>query len=91
VNEHLLVATSKYNIASAKEIQYLQGVIEETVGARRLFLECEQIYAKVLGADHEETLDAAMRAQTVGRMKRERKEIKENEEGEQGDSDCAQQ
>jgi hypothetical protein len=35
-------------------------------GARRLFLECEQIYAKVLGADHEEALNAAMRAQTVG-------------------------
>jgi hypothetical protein len=25
-------------------------------GGRRLFLECEQMYAKVLGADHEETL-----------------------------------
>ena len=25
-------------------------------GARRLFLECEQIYAKVSGADDEETL-----------------------------------
>ena len=48
-------------------------------GARRLFLECEQIYAKVLGADHEETLDAAMRALTVG-------EEEEDEEGEE-DSD----
>ena len=49
-------------------------------GARRLFLECQQIYVKVFGADHEETLDAAMRAQTVG-------EEKEEEQGEEGDSD----
>ena len=49
-------------------------------GACRLFLECEQIYAKVLGADHEETLDAAMRALTVG-------EEKEEEQGEEEDSD----
>jgi hypothetical protein len=48
-----------------------QGDLE---GACRLFLECEQIYAKVFGADHEETLDAAMRAQTVG-------EEEEDEEG----------
>jgi len=48
--------------------------------ARKLFLECEQIYAKVFGADHEETLDAPMRAQTVG-------EEEEDEEGEEGDSD----
>ena len=50
-------------------------------GARRLFLECEQIYVKVFGADHEETLDAAMRAQTVAG------EEEEDEEGEEGDSD----
>ena len=52
-----------------------QGDLE---GARRLFLECDQIYAKVLGADHEETLDAAMRALTVlkkRRRNRGRKEI----------------
>ena len=49
-------------------------------GARRLFLECDKIYAKVLGADHEETLDAAMRALSIG-------EEKEDEEGEEGDSD----
>ena len=58
--EHLDVASSKYNIAGLKEAQ---GELEE---ARSLFLECEQIYANVLGVDHEETLDAAMRAQTVG-------------------------
>jgi len=34
----------------------------------------------VFGANHEETLDAAMRAQTVG-------EEKEDEEGEERDSD----
>jgi hypothetical protein len=54
-----------------------QGDLE---GARRLFLECEQIYAKVFGADHEETLDAAMRALTVC-------EQEEEEQGEEGDSD----
>ena len=43
-------------------------------------LECEQIYAKVFGADHEETLDAAMRPLTVG-------EEEEDEQGEEGDSD----
>ena len=42
-------------------------------------LECEQIYAKVFGADDEETLDAAMRALTVG-------EEKEEEQGEEGES-----
>ena len=46
--DHLDVAASKYNIASLKETQ---GDLE---GARRLFLESEQIYAKVFGADHEE-------------------------------------
>ena len=54
-----------------------QGDLE---GAGRLFLDCQQIYVKVFGADHEETLDAAMRALTVG-------EEKEEEEGEEGDSD----
>ena len=53
-----------------------QGDLE---GARRLFLECEQIYFKVFGADHEETLDAAMRALTVGE--------EEDEEGQEGDGD----
>ncbi len=38
-----------------KGLKETQGDLE---GARRLFLECEQIYVKVLGADHEETLDA---------------------------------
>ena len=47
-SDHPDVAASKYNIASLKESQ---GDLE---GARRLFLECEQIYAKVLGADDEE-------------------------------------
>ena len=53
-----------------------QGDLE---GACRLFLECEQIYANVFGADDEVTLDAAMRALTVG-------EEKEDEEEEEGDS-----
>ena len=70
----LYAAASKYNIASLKETQ---GDFE---GTRRLLLECQRIYTKVLGADHEETLDAALRALTVG-------EEKEDEEGEEGDSD----
>jgi len=51
--------------------------------ARCLFLECEQIYANVLGVDHEETLDAAMRAQTVG----EEEDEEESEEGEEDTDD----
>ena len=70
----LYAAADKYNIASLKETQ---GDLE---GTRRLLLECQRIYTKVLGADDEETLDAAMRALTVG-------EEKEDEEGEEGDSD----
>ena len=70
----LYAAASKYNIASLKETQ---GDLE---GTRRLLLECQRIYTKVFGADDEETLDAAMRALTVG-------EDKEDEEWEEGDSD----
>ena len=70
------MATSKYNIAGLKEAQ---GDLDE---ARSLFLECEQIYANVLGVDHEETLDAAMRAQTVGEEDKE-----ESEEGEEDTDD----
>ena len=61
-------------------LQYSLFERESRIFGRGAQLECEQIYAKVLGADHEETLDAAMRAQTVG-------EEKEEEEGEEGDSD----
>ena len=43
----LEVATSKHKIAGLKEAQ---GDLE---GARRLFLECEQIYVMFCGADHE--------------------------------------
>ena len=74
--EHISVASSKYNIAGLKEAQ---GELEE---ARSLFLECEQIYANVLGVDHEETLDAAMRAQTVGE-----EDTEESEEGEEDTDD----
>jgi hypothetical protein len=45
---------------------------EDMEGARRLFLECAQIYAKVLGADHKEKRDAAMRALTVGEEKEDK-------------------
>ena len=56
--------------------------------ARSLFLECEQIYANVLGVDHEETLDAAMRAQTVGEEEEEEESLEEDEEeSEEGEED----
>jgi hypothetical protein len=54
--DHPDVAMSKYNIASLKKTQ---GDLE---GARRLFLECEQIYLKAYGPDHSETVDAARQA-----------------------------
>ena len=75
-HQHKDVAMAKYNIAEVKEAQ---GDLDE---ARSLFLECEQIYANVLGVDHEETLDAAMRAQTVGEEDKE-----ESEEGEEDTDD----
>ena len=59
-HSHPDVANSKYNIADLHE---KQGDVEE---AKKLFLECEQIYAGVYGQDHSETLDAARRAQNVG-------------------------
>jgi len=34
----------------------------ETEVAKKLFLECEEIYAKVYGPDHSETTDAAQQA-----------------------------
>ena len=77
------MAASKYNIAEVKEAL---GDLEE---ARTLFLECEQIYAKVLGADHEETLDAAMRAQTVGEEDEEESEEGEEDRNDAGLSDVA--
>jgi hypothetical protein len=64
-------------------VKETQGDLE---GARRLFLECEQIYAKVLGADHEETLDAAMRALTVGEEEEEGDSDQGEEEDQAGDS-----
>ena len=47
------MADSKYNIAGLFETQ---GKWDE---ARKLFLECEQIFSKVYGPDHSKTLDAA--------------------------------
>ncbi len=54
------MANSKYNVACLYEGQ---GKLDQ---ARQLFLECEQIYSKVYGAQHEKTVDAARRATTVG-------------------------
>ena len=60
-SEHPAVAEIKYTIASTHE---RQGDVEE---AKKLFLECEQIFAKVCGQDHSKTVDAARRAQKLGR------------------------
>ena len=56
VSDHPSVADSKYNMA------LLHKRRNETERARQLFLECEQIYAKVYGPDHSETKDAAQQA-----------------------------
>ena len=65
---------------SGEQVQYSQFERDSRRFGRGAQLECEQIYAKVFGADDEETLDAAMRALTVG-------EEEEHEEGEEGNSD----
>ena len=51
--------------------------------AKKLFLECEQIYAEVYGPDHSETLDAARRAQNVGQERDD--EDEEEDEDDEGD------
>jgi hypothetical protein len=55
------VADTKYNVAHLYD--------EQGKLLRRgtpVVLECEQIYSKVYGAQHEKTVDAARRATTVG-------------------------
>jgi tetratricopeptide (TPR) repeat protein len=51
-----IVATTKYNTA---KVYKNQGKLGE---ALQLYLECEQIYTKIYGTDHSETLDAASQA-----------------------------
>ena len=51
-----LVADTKYNIAL---VHKKRGEREE---AKKLYLECETIYATVYGPDHSETTDAAQQA-----------------------------
>ena len=51
-----LVADTKYNIAGIHEER------GEKEAAKKLYLECETIYAKVYGPDHSETTDAAQKA-----------------------------
>ena len=76
------MATSKYNIAGVHEIQ---GNLEE---AKALFLECEKIYAKVFGDEHEETQDARERAATVGQeIDNEVDESEEQSDSEVDESD----
>ena len=67
------VADTKYNMAGVFENQ---GNLDE---ARKLFLESALISAAVLGDDHDETMDAHHRANTVG----------EEEESEDDDGSAA--
>ena len=69
------VANTKYNIAGLHE---RQGNLE---AARELFLESAEIYTAVLGPEHEESLDARRRAETVGEEEEEEEEEWETEEG----------
>ena len=62
VSDHPSVADSKYRIA---EIHEKQGNLKE---AKAIFLECEKIYSKVFGDEHERTLDTRTRAATVGQQ-----------------------
>ena len=55
-HEHADVADSKYNVA------LLHKKRNEMKKARQLFLECEQIYAKVHGPSHSKTVDATRQA-----------------------------
>jgi hypothetical protein len=50
------VAGTKYNIAN---VHKKSG---ETEASKKLYLECETIYAKVYGPDHSETTGAAQKA-----------------------------
>ncbi|KAJ1480858.1 hypothetical protein T484DRAFT_1809335 [Baffinella frigidus] len=52
---YINIATTKYNMASSLEEQ------GELARAGGLFRESASIYSKVLGAEHEETLDALER------------------------------
>ena len=65
---------------SGEQVQYSQFERDSRRFGRGAQLECEQIYAKVFGADHEETLNVAMCTLTVG-------EEEEHEEGEEEDND----
>ena len=51
-----LFADTKYNIA------FVHKKRGEKEAAKKLYLECETIYAKVYGPDHSETTDAAQKA-----------------------------
>ena len=57
---HLDVAATTHNLALLHE---QQGKLVE---ARQLFLEVQRIYAKIFGADHAKTLNAARQAEAVG-------------------------
>mmetsp|Transcript_45578 Transcript_45578/g.109681 ORF Transcript_45578/g.109681 Transcript_45578/m.109681 type:complete len:390 (-) Transcript_45578:154-1323(-) len=55
-HDHVDVANTQYNMALVHKSMNKQ---EE---AKRLFLRCAEVYAKVYGADHSETLDAKKQA-----------------------------
>ena len=67
------------------EVYEAQGNMQE---ARLLFLPCEAIYAQAYGADHEETLDAARRAATVGHdSDDEEEEVQDSQASDDDDSE----
>ena len=51
-HDHIGVARSKYNMAKLRKKEGKQGE------AREMIRECEQLYSKVYGPDHEETLES---------------------------------
>jgi len=58
-HDHVKVADSKYNMGEL----YVQQ--DKTQEARELLLDCHSIHARVYGADHEETLDAAQQIERL--------------------------
>ena len=81
-HDHRTWATSKYNMA---EVHEAQGNVQE---ARLMLLESAAISAQVYGADHEETLDAARRAATVGHdSDEEEEEVQDSQASDDDDSE----
>ena len=55
-----------FSMAGHSKFVHPYGCQGDAEGAKKLLLECKQMYAKVSGKDHKETLDAARPAQNAG-------------------------